>query len=490
MGMTQLCIGITNLSPGWQSILESLGVWFEAVDFTLPLDRHYSAIIVNAPATGLEIRTLQKFQQSGAGLLITKNAGSLFKTTQVKTVKIPQLPIEYARFTQFVDEEKQRSIHLAIHADKKISDHRYERKRFYFKPGLHPDELVSVINKGALLETIEICLRELHLTCGLPFIKKWNSPQIKPVFAFRVDSDFGTKASIGQLYNMAKHHRIPMTWFLHIQAHEGWLKYFHNFENQEIALHGYEHGTSESYEQVLNNIERGKQLLVDAGFTPVGFCVPYGIWNNTLGRVLQKFDFSYTSEFTIGYDAPPFYPIQDQEQLESLQIPIHPICTGSLSRKKASVTQMETYFLEVLHSKVIQNQPVIFYHHPMQPGLEIWNAVFKEVNNLELTKLTFAEFAAFWKLRNSSEFKPVFDAERKEIHCSSSNPDLLVSISVNRNSHHILKAKKTNEPLTAQTRFEIQETEDRSPEEYAELTEKPLQLIKTSILDWKNRKRL
>ena len=48
-----------------------------------------------------------------------------------------------------------------------------------------------------------------------------------------------------------------------MRAHEKWIHHFSSLKKQEIALHGYEHGTSSSYEHIITNIQQGKQIIDD-----------------------------------------------------------------------------------------------------------------------------------------------------------------------------------------------------------------------------------
>ncbi|MGB0347411.1 MAG: hypothetical protein ACPGGA_07990, partial [Balneolaceae bacterium] len=194
--------------------------------------------------------------------------------------------------------------------------------------------------------------------------------------------------------------------------------------------------------------------------------------------------------FTIGYDTLPFYPIHQEEQHSTLQIPIHPICTGSLNRKRVSVSEMESYFETVLIQKNNQFQNVIFYHHPLQPGLELWKNIFRKVNALNLNKLTFSEIADFWKSRINSIINVFYDDKLLTLTCDSSNSNLLLEVSVNSKEFYLIKASQVNQPLNMFEAFKTPKTQFVSNETIKELNGERVQLLKTSILDWKNRRRL
>ena len=247
--------------------------------------------------------------------------------------------------------------------------------------------------------------------------------------------------------------------------------------------------TSTSYEQTFDNIEKGLQLLKDVGINPNGFCAPYAIWNESLAEVLTKFEFEYTSEFTVGYDSNPFFPIHNDKEMRSLQIPIHPICTGSLNRKKVSFDEMKEYFLDTLSKKLSRFEPVIFYHHPLQPGKEVWNDVFNKVNELNLTKLSFSEFSNFWKKRLEANIEASINQETKELVFNNSSNGLLIQVSHNQSSFELIQISNDQEFISS-GEFEYTSTSLPNKEEIEELSAGKMQLLKTSILDWKNRRRV
>lgn len=488
--MKRICIGITELTPGWQAIFDQIGVWYKEVDFSTSLTEKYSVIIISKPLTNHLQKKLAAYLHHGGCLLIPKKVKSFNATEKSPKGFSVKVPFQYQENTHLYVHGDGVLIMLGYNPDDDMANNKYGRKRFYFKSEMHPDELVSVIHKAQLKKSIDACLHELHLHRQLPYIKKWHSPTKQPVFAFRVDSDFGDQDSIKRLYEIARRHDIPMTWFLHVQAHEDWLTVFKDFEAQEIALHGYDHGTSTSYVQIKENIQKGLELMQQANLHPKGFCVPYALWNEGLANALYDFDFEYSSEFTAGYDSDPFYPIHEGALHPTLQIPIHPICTGSLSRKLADETDMKSYFMDVLDRKVNRFENVLFYHHPLQPGTDIWNMIFEKVNQMELTKLTFLEFSTYWKARQNTTIETYYSSEKKEIHCSSSNPEQLISVSMSSDSFYLIPASKIDAPLNFADKIHFEDITEPSQADLIELEAHPFELYKTNILDWRNRKKL
>lgn len=510
--MKRLCIGIVELTTGWKVILDQIGVWYEVLDFEKKLNLNYSVIILNKAINEDEEDILHAFNNEGGSILETQNGETFSYARYTVTKKVVHLDnAHYLPFLEHIDsldihskaelyngfdnfdgiidfEKHEKGIvcNLGLNPDELIEDNSYSRKRFFFKEGKHPDELVSDVSKNELIQVLISLLKELHLQQGLPLVNKWTSPKEQPVFAFRIDSDFGDQESILKLYEIGKTHNIPMTWFLHVQAHEDWLDLFKGFEGQEIALHGYEHGTSNSYENIFNNIEKGLQLVRDAGFNPKGFCAPYAIWNDTLAEVLQTFELEYSSEFTIAYDGLPLHPIHNGKELNTIQIPIHPICTGSLNRKKISIEEMKEYFLTVMDSKLARHENVAFYHHPMQSGTELWDEVFSKVSEQNLCALSFSEYADFWKTRIQSKFEAYLDPETKAITLSGEATSNFMQVSGSHTDFELLKVNGQQE-VQSSGKFNYYDKKPLNKEDLKELRSKKLQLIKTSLLDQKNR---
>lgn len=489
--MIRLCVGISSLSPAWKSLFDQLGINVEKIDFSTPITNRYSCLIINSTINQEYKNQIYSFLYSEmGGVLFCKNVQSIFCQERISANLQRNFPYDYSNAIKQYYLGKGLIFCLNFDPDLEFSRTDYKRKRFPFKKGYHPDEMVSSVNHENLRYTIEILIKELHYHRNLPLVSKWHSPSVRPFFAFRIDTDFGTQESIDELYKLSDYYQIPMTWFLHVQAHEEWLDCFRSMKNQEIALHGYEHGTSSSYEQIMNNIQRGRQLMIDEGLTPKGFSIPYSIWNDTLGDVLNQFDFKYSSEFTLGYDTDPFYPIHKNRQHSTLQIPIHPICTGNMNRLNSSEIEMEQYFKLILDQKIEYLQNVIFYHHPMQVGLNIWKKIFEEVNRLGLPKLTFSEIADFWIHRKKYNVNTYFDKRTSFLTCKYSNYNYLLSVSINFDDFFLLRATEMNKPLASFNSIPNPKQHYLSKESIEELNGNRIKLLKTSIFDWKNRIKL
>lgn len=508
----RLCTGLISPSSYLISVLDSIGVWYEEIDFEKNLFVNYSTLIYE----GTELTTNKKnkilgFLNSGGGLLEISsdpvffrcNTQKSFSKTIVNTHsqtefdRIPYLDI-YAEWTSsdnsqlfsgLIDFQKHKSELLSkgfigLNLNSLPDSLNYIRKRFISSSKDFPDEIVNKVSRDSLNDIIELCLQKLIHEQQLPFLKKWTSPQLKPVFGFRIDSDYGSKQALKEIFILLSSKNILATWFLHVQEHESYLDIFKSFKNQELALHGYKHGYSSSNSKIKENIQLGLNKLEQAGIHPNGFCSPYGIWNFSLQQALTGFNFKYTSEFTTGYNCVPFF-IPDTEHL---QIPIHPVCTGSLSRKRYSSDQIRDYFLNIYDYKISLFKPVFFYHHPMQKGLNVFGEIFTKVKQDELTNLTFNEYADFWKKRQRQQISVY--SEGSKIFIDSDNPDLFLYISNSHSKFDLIPSKSQILEKNSYSTFKYGTPSLPSIHEIEHTHGNRFQLFKTNFLDWRNRQRL
>lgn len=508
----RLCIGIQERNTAWDVVLNQLGVWYEEVNYDLELHHEYSVIILNKKPERAQRSALKSFVKNNGGLLEVGDNLVFLEKNHTRSSHIDTL-INYDRegflshishvdvhakvrlhkdsellegLVHFSTDDHLKLAFLGADVGKLIQTNGYRRKRFFSRNGEHPDEIVSKVSKHDLTEVLKAVLKELHFRRSLPFIEKWTSPTSKPVFCFRIDSDFGDKESMDDLYATIQKHRKSATWFLHVDAHKVWLTHFNSYQKQEFALHGYEHGTSESYKKVDRNIQTGQEHLEKANIDFKGFCAPYGIWNTALEKSLKNFDFEYTSEFTFCYDGLPLQPAEDQLPL---QVPIHPICTGSLNRRKYSIEDMKGYFEDVLSNKLSRFEPALFYHHPLQPGLSVIDHLLELTDIQEFENLTFGEFAAYWKERDRFTYEAYLTDGKVTIEKSSGN-DKLIQVSLNHSEFDLVSTNKDIINLTKTTKLKYSKPYLPQPEEISEMRKRDLKLLKTSLIDWKNRGRL
>ena len=313
---------------------------------------------------------------------------------------------------------------LPFDVDALLHDARPANKSFCFGLDRLPSERVSLVGKGELRHLVHDAFTYLHHSRGIPYVHLWYFPRgLKNVFAFRIDSDGASQEDIDMLYKLGRDNDVPLSWFLDVKSHEQWLSHFKYFVGQEIGLHCYEHRTYSSYNANLKNITRGLQEMRRAGLQPMGFAAPYGIWNPELGEAVDQAGFEYSSEFSYAYDTLPLFPEAKGKKLKTLQMPIHPICIGTMAMVGYSDAKMVEYFIKVIRLKLSRHEPLFFYHHPSHRHWDVirWLFDFREEG---VERTTLGEYARWWKQRIAAKFRLEVDGDTVRIrHSGASIPD-------------------------------------------------------------------
>jgi hypothetical protein len=300
---------------------------------------------------------------------------------------------------------------LPFDVDALLHDPRSANKSFYFNLDRLPSERVSLVSKGELRQLVHGAFQYLHQVRGIPYIHLWYFPRdLKNVFAFRIDSDGASREDIDKLYGISRDSDVPLSWFLDVKSHEQWLSHFMYFVEQEIGLHCYEHQTYPKYDANLKNIAKGLQEMRRAGVQPTGFTAPYGIWNPELARAIDQSGFEYSSEFSYAYDTFPMFAEAGGARYKTLQIPIHPICIGSMAKAGYSEARMFEYFIKVIRLKLSRHEPLFFYHHPSHRHWDVVRSLFN-FREEGVEKTTLGEYARWWKRRIAVKYTASVDGD-------------------------------------------------------------------------------
>jgi hypothetical protein len=150
---------------------------------------------------------------------------------------------------------------------------------------------------------------------------------------------------------------------------------------------------------------------------------------------------------------------------------------------------MEVYFEQVLNQKLGRFEPVFFYHHPLQPGLDVIDAILKKVSSLPFENLTFSEYAGFWKRRKEFKFEAWSNDGMLEIQ-SDSQQNVLLQVSTSMDGFDLTDDTGSNIDLPKTPKFKYSNSYLLESEQVHKLRNKDLRLLKTSLLDWKNRIKL
>lgn len=445
-----LGIGITKESSSWNIILEQVGVAYSEVDWGKNLLEEYVAIIVNSELKEEERKKNLQFVEGGGSLLIeTDFAKEIFKVN-TRQVYIKYLFSEEKIFgyhLPLIDLYRNCSIpvnasmldnqngQLVVSFFKKgegnivvipgnfvsaVSDHSILRKKIYSSIKEPPTERVSKVSKGSIYHFIRAVLEHLYLVRDLPYVTLQNFPEdMQNIFLFRIDTDYSMPEQVDLLYNTLRENEINGTWFVETKSAENWIDKYSSFENQEIGLHCYRHRVFNSYKKNYENFNHGLQILEKAGISPKGIAAPFGEWNKSYDEAISDLSLIYSSEFSYSYDGFPQFSSSKNYVSKILQIPIHPISFGRLNRERYADNEMLNYFLNVIEKKISLNEPIILYTHPLEERLDVLKKIFSKINVLNLPSLTFSQYAEWWKVRNSINWRAYF--QDGEVRISTDN---------------------------------------------------------------------
>lgn len=501
----RLKMGLLEDSPPWLLFMRQLGASFERLENSSVEPGNYSVIIVNRPPNSSESDMLREYVRSGGAVLDCGFLGMNSKkrrkvrwaSTSARQTIIPDVWLGdlYAStghdtkgphiddWISFVGEG--RGWVASMPVEILWTDTRRIRKSFYAPSGALPNEEVSKVSKGEWRKLVTGILQELHFRRGLPFAHLWFYPGARPnIFLFRIDSDFGTRAQVRQLYDLGNRYAVHTTWFLHVAAHETWLDDFARMAGQEIAVHGFEHVSFSSYEDNLRNFKVALDKLRKAGINPKGMAAPFGLWNNTIGQTAEDLAFQYGSEFSLDYDNLPSFPWLGKRFSSVLQVPIHPVSIGNLIRAKVDPSDMKRYYRFMIDKKLSHFEPLAFYHHPTHEHWAVVEDLFQATAMQRIDSFSFNDYAAWWRQRSEISFD--IYQERDELRVVSRTIDnvrLSITSPERRRSFIGMNSASTVRDLT----WEDIPAPMPAPSDIERIRKPAFRMWRHTIEDWKNR---
>jgi hypothetical protein len=82
-------------------------------------------------------------------------------------------------------------------------------------------------------------------------------------------------------------------------------------------------------------------------------------------------------------------------------------------------------------------QPIMLYHHPLQPGLSSIELIMKYAQELDLQWLSYHEWATFWVQRASERINVYYDKQKKLL-ISKDTPTMLYEVQQNNRDFAII----------------------------------------------------
>ncbi|RPI01168.1 MAG: hypothetical protein EHM64_16145 [Ignavibacteriae bacterium] len=454
-----LKIGILGGHGGWQLLLQQIGVPHAVVSGSM-LPEEYSAVVVSDTVDDRESEMLRQYLGLGGAVLCSVKVYARIRQITAQRAFIDYLyPGQNSMFHSLGIVDIYAKCELAWNANElktnrgsfaarvgtqiddlviavpfdpaaMVIDSRAAVKSFYSPEHRLPFETVSKVSKGEIRALVLRCLEILHHRRGLPFVHLWSFPNgARSVFCLRIDTDNGTEDQLKDLSQLVKRNGIAATWFVDAKNHADKIKSFAELHEQELGVHCFDHVSFPDYDANVENIHKAQASLRNTGFRFMGFAAPFGTWNTNLGRAIVDCGFEYSSEFSYDYDNLPSFPLI-QGRNGALQVPIHPICIGSLKRHSYSNDQMIRYFAGVVERKIVVHEPIVIYHHPRDMHLEVLDWLFQEMRYEKVPMKTMAEYASWWKLR--SESIPEMQYANGKLHLQGARADKSISLSMSR----------------------------------------------------------
>jgi hypothetical protein len=197
-----------------------------------------------------------------------------------------------------------------------------------------------------------------------------------------------------------------------VKSHEPWLQHFATLAGQECGVHCYEHRPFAQYDEIHRDLGKAKRLMEGVGLRPEGVTAPYGTWSDRFARAAEDLGFGYSSEFSLAYDSLPFTPGYKGKRFTTLQVPIHPVCVGSLLRAGYSEEGMCEYFERVIREKLARHEPVFLYHHPSHRNWRVIRYICSRMEEEGVPSTTLGEYATWWKRRTERSFSASLEGTR------------------------------------------------------------------------------
>lgn len=278
------------------------------------------------------------------------------------------------------------------------------RHRPYFSPTArkHFVEVGPMLDTGAfrrlLLEILLFCFDRV----GLPLVRVSPLYRNKRHFSFRVDADGFTESSTEAGLRVAQKSGLRFTWFLDMGCWKKKGKWIARLlkHNQDLQFHCFRHMTYASQEVNEINIRKGLAVMRRNGITPNAIVSPLGYYCRGFSEAIKKHRFAFSSEFGYAVDDLPSYPWNDKSY--PLQIPVHPACSGVLSRAGFSPTEQFDHLFDVIERRGSADGICILYDHPIG-GLEAHETqyvdFFSQLRSRPYEYICLSDYYRAWRER-------------------------------------------------------------------------------------------
>jgi hypothetical protein len=308
--------------------------------------------------------------------------------------------------------------------------------------GLALTERVARHPKAAIRRRLLDRIREAVTGAGGLWARLSSFPfPYRSAFNFRVDLDEPFPEDYARFARARRPIDDCTTHFVSTHAYGHEPSVLGDLNGLDAQSHGHYHVVYRGPEANRRNLVRAHQLMERAGIVPVGFAAPGGRWNAGLDGILESLGYEYGSEFHLGYDDLPSYPLRDGRPSRVLQIPVHPICEGLFFEAGASDGRVVAeHLVGVIRAKIEAGEPAFVYGHPerrLGRFPEIVSAVADAVEGHPLLwRVTLTEFARWWRWRGGRRWSVVpKGGARFEVQLDDWDPAYPLALEVVRGAH-------------------------------------------------------
>jgi hypothetical protein len=464
-------IGILGGQAGWHILLQQIGVPHAVITDSL-LPDEFAVAVMSDTVDDRESEMLRQYLALGGAVLCSVKVYARIRQITAQIGHVDYLYPGHSSVFQSLsivdiyarcelawnanDLKTNRgsfSAHVGTHPDDLVialpfdpaalvMDCRTAVKSFYSPERRLPFETVSRVSKGEIRALVLRGLELLHHRRGLPFVHLWNFPNgARSLFCLRIDTDNGTDEQLRGLSHVVNRNGISATWFVDAKNHAKSITSIAEMREQEFGVHCFNHETFPDYERNVQNIRRAQALLHESKHRLQGFAAPFGTWNDELGRAIVDCGFEYSSEFSYDYDNLPSVP-QLQGRDGALQVPIHPICIGSLKRHGYNNEHMIRYFAGVIERKIAVQEPIMFYHHPRDMHLDVLEWLFQEMRYMKVPAKSMGAYASWWNLRAASIPEVQYANGKVRLHGVRPDKSLYVHLTQHNGTEAIIPASE------------------------------------------------
>jgi hypothetical protein len=220
-----------------------------------------------------------------------------------------------------------------------------------------------------------------------------------------------------------------MTWFVNWESYTGELRLFESVLAAGFSLqsHGYHHWVYPDFHHNRGNLRKAERCFSLLSHRPSGFAAPLHGWNRGMARALEAAGYTYATSFGLDYDARPYLPVMDGELGRVVQVPFHPVDSGTfqLQGYRATDPTVRHYYRLLVAARRSRAEPILLYGHPEgRLGREprVLHSIVESVAaHDDVWKVDVDGYVDWWKGRASVELDLSYDEATDEVRAENAS---------------------------------------------------------------------